>query len=151
LSDGLLGFRTKSDAVAYFADASVDYTPLIPAAQAMVNRMMEKLPRILGLRIYTMQPNSTPRVIASKDTTEIGKEGTDAEAAAIKDGTVSFGREKGVVLVTLPLHDRNGENIAAVRVQLKSFFGEMQETALTRARTIVKEIQQQVESEKDLQ
>ena len=91
------------------------------------------------------------RVIASKDTTEIGKEGTDAETAAIKDGTVSFGREKGVVLLTLPLHDRNGENIAAVRVRLKSFFGEMQETALTRARTIVKEIQQQVESEKDLQ
>jgi hypothetical protein len=151
LSDGLLGFRTKSDAVAYFADASVDYTPLIPAAQAMVNRIMEKLPRILGLRIYTAQPDGTTRVIASKDTAEIGKAGTDAEDAAIKDGTVSFGREKGVVLVTLPLHDRNGENIAAVRVRLKSFFGEMQETALTRARTIVKEIQRQVESEKDLQ
>ena len=151
LSEGWLGFRTKSDAVAYFADASVDYVPVIPAAQAMVNRIVEKLPRILGLRIYTAETNGATRVIASKDPAEIGQAGTDAEAAAIKDGTVSFGREKGVVLLTLPLHDRNGDNIAAVRVRLKSFFGEMQDTALTRAQTIVKQMQAQVESAKDLE
>ena len=151
LNDGLLGFRTKSDAVAYFADASVDYVPLVSAAQAMVNRLVEKLPRLLGLRIYTADTNGATSVIASKDPAEIGKAGTDAEAAAIKDGTVSFGREKGVVLLTLPLHDRNGENIAAVRVRMKSFFGETQDAAFTRARMIVKEMQAQVESAKDLE
>jgi len=36
LNEGLLGFRTKSDTVAYFSDATVDYTPVIPAAQAML-------------------------------------------------------------------------------------------------------------------
>ena len=150
LNDGLLGFRTKSDAVAYYTDATVDYTPIVSGAQAMINRIIAKQSRLLGLRIYTAQTNGTTAVVASKDTAEIGKEGTEAEAAAINDGTVSFGREKGVVLVTLPLHDRNGDFIAAVRVRMKSFFGETQDNAVTRARMIVKLMQDQVGSAKDL-
>jgi hypothetical protein len=63
---------------------------------------------------------------------------------------VFFGREKGVVVMTLPLHDRNGDFIGAVRVRLKSFFGETQDTALSRARMIVGQIQNQVGSDKDL-
>ena len=150
LNQGLLGFRTKSDAVAYFTDAEVVYTPVIPAAQAVVNRIVEQQTRLLGLRVYTLQTNDTTRVIASKDPAEIGKEGTDAELKAIQGGAVSFGREKGVVLVTIPLHDRNGDYIAAVRIRLKSFFGETQDNALTRARMIVKQMQEQISSEKDL-
>lgn len=149
-TEGLVGFRTKSDALSYFTDAMVDYTPIVPNAQIIVNSIIEKQPRILGLRIYTAQTNGTTAVIASKDTAEVGKLGTDAEANAIKDGTVSFGREKGAVLMTLPLHDRNGEFIGAVRVRLKSFFGETQDTALARARMIVGQIQDQVLSDKDL-
>lgn len=151
LNKGLLGFRTKSDAVAYFTDAMVEYTPIIPLAQAMVNHIVETQTRILGLRVYTAQTNDVTRVIASKDTAEIGKEGTEAELKAIRDGTVSFGREKGVVLITMPLHDRNGEFIAAVRVRLKSFLGETQDNAVTRARMIVKQMQEQVGAEKDLE
>lgn len=149
-SEGRLGFCTKSDAVAYFADAMVNYTPVIPLAQAMINQIVEKQPRILGLRIYTAQTNDTTCIIASKDTAEVGDEGTQAELNAIQNGTVSFGREDGAVLVTLPLHDRNGEYIAAVRVRLKSFWGETQDNAITRARMIVKEMQMQVLSKKDL-
>ena len=149
-SDGRLGFRTKSDAVCYFTDARVDYTPIVPAAQLMVNSLVEKEPKILSLRIYTADTNNNTRVIASKDIAEIGKVGTDAEQKAIADGTVSFGREKGAVVLTLPLHDRNGEYIAAVRVRLKSFLGETQENAVVRARMIVGQIQGQVMSDKDL-
>jgi hypothetical protein len=149
-TEGLIGFRTKSDTVSYFTDATVDYTPIVPNAQVIVNAIIEKEPRILGLRIYTAQTNGTTAVIASKDTAEVGKLGTDAEANAINNGTTSFGREKGVVVMTLPLHDRNGEFIGAVRVRLKSFFGETQDTALARARMIVGQIQDQVLSDKDL-
>ena len=150
LNQGLIGFRTKSDAVAYFTDAAVDYTPLIPAAQAIVNRIVETQTRMLGLRIYTLQTNDITHVIASKDIAEIGKEGTDAELKAIQNGATSFGREKGEVLITLPLHDHNGEYIAAVRVRLKSYFGETQDHALTRARMIVKQMQDQIGTQKDL-
>lgn len=149
-TEGLLGFRTKSDAVVYFTDGAVDYTPIVPNAQIIVNGIIEKQPRILGLRIYTAQPDGTTRVVASKDVAEIGKAGTDAEENALKDGTVSFVKEKGVVAMTLPLHDRNGEFIAAVRVRLKSFFGETQDNALVRGRLVVEQIQNQVMSDKDL-
>ena len=149
-TEGLLGFRTKSDTVSYFTDTLVDYTPIVPAAQSIVNDIIKKQSRILGLRIYTPQPDGSTQVVGSKDVAEIGKMGTDAEINAIKDGTVSFGRESGVVVMTLPLHDRNGEFIGAVRVRLKSFFGETQENALTRARLVVEQIQGQVMSDKDL-
>ena len=54
------------------------------------------------------------------------------------------------MLITLPLHDHNGEYIAAVRVRLKSYFGETQDHALTRARMIVKQMQDQIGTQKDL-
>ena len=148
--EGKVGFWTKSDAVSYFADALMDYTPRVPAAQVMVNSVMEKQPRILALRVYTLGTNGTTSIIASKDTAEIGQPGTEAEKIAIQDGTVSFGREKGAVLVTLPMHDRNGENIAAVRVKMKSFLGETQENAITRATTILKKLQEICPSAEDL-
>jgi hypothetical protein len=150
-NEGLIGFRTKSDAVVYYTDAWVDYTPLIPGAQAVVNKLAAEQTRMLGLRIYTLQTNGTTRVIASKDAAEIGMAGEEAEAKAISDGTVSFGREKGVALITMPLHDRNGEFIAAVRVRLKTFLGETQDNALTRARMIVKQMQTEIGSAKDLE
>ena len=149
-TEGQLGFRTKSDAVCYFTDAMVDYTPIVPAAQLIVDGIMEKEPRILGLQIYTAQTNGATAVIASKDKTDLGKPGAEAEANAIKDGTVSYAREKGAVVLILPLHDRNGEFIAAVRLRLKSFLGETQDTAVARARIVVKNIQDQVMSEQDL-
>jgi hypothetical protein len=148
--EGLIGFRTKSDAVCYFTDATVDYTPIVPAAQLIVNDLLQKQTKILGLRIYTAQPDGATKVIASKDLTEIGMAGTDAEQNAIKNGTISFVKDKGVVVMTLPLHDRNGEFIAAVRVNLKSFFGETRDNALTRGRLVVEQIQGQVMSDKDL-
>lgn len=150
-SEGLLGFRTKSDTVAYFTDTKVEYTPIIPGAQVLVNGIVAKQTRLLGLRIYTLQTNNTTRVIASKDESEIGLAGTEAELKAVQDGTVFFGREKGENHVTMPLYDRNGENVAAVRVRLKSFLGETQDNAINRARMIVKEIQGQIGSAKDLE
>jgi hypothetical protein len=151
LNEGLVGFRTKSDTVAYYDVASVEYTPIIPGAQLVVNKVLEKETKLLGLWIYAAQTNGTTHVIASKDTKDIGRAGTEAENKAITDGTVWFGRDKGAVLVTLPLHDRNGEFIAAVRVRMTTFWGETQDNAVTRARMVVKVMQEQVASEKDLE
>jgi hypothetical protein len=149
-NEGRIGFCTKSDAVAYFTAAKIEYTPVIAAAQSLVNQIMARQTRLLGLRVYLAQTNGTTRVVASNLPREVGLAGTPAELNAIKDGTVSFGREDGAVLVTLPLHDRNGDFIAAVRVRLKSFWGETQDNALARARQIVKQIQAQVLSKNDL-
>jgi hypothetical protein len=147
---GKIGFWTKSDAVSYFGDTTITYTPLVPMAQTLVRNVLTNEPRILGLRIYTLDNKGRPRIAASKDEKEIGQPGTDAEKAAISDGKVFFGRGKGTVAVTLPLRDRNGDPMAAVRVQLKSFFGETQDNALTRATTILKQMQAQVTSREEL-
>ena len=149
-ADGKLGFWTKSDSVSYFTDASVDYTPLVPAAQTLVNSILQQQPRILGLRIYTLGTNGTTSILASKEPGETGQPGTEAELAAIRNGTVSFGRDSGAVLVTMPLHDRNGEYIAAVRLKLKSFFGETQDNAVARALLIVKLMETLCASAEDL-
>lgn len=147
---GKIGFWTKSDAVSYFGDTTITYTPHVPAAQALVQGIMAKETRILGLRIYTLDDKGSPRVIASKDEKEIGQPGTDLEKAAITKGTVSFGRGPGTVVVTLPFRDRNGDPMAAVWVRLKSFFGETQENAVTRATLIIKKMQAQITSSQDL-
>ena len=136
-AEGKIGFWTKSDAVSYFANAAVEYTPIVPAAQVLVNKVVEREPRILDLQIYTLGASNTTHILASKIPSERGLAGTEAELAAIHDGTVSYGRDHGTVLVTMPLRDRNGDFIAAVRVQLKCFLGETQNNAVLRARLIL--------------
>jgi hypothetical protein len=141
-SDGLIGFWTKSDAVTYFADATLTYTPRIPAAQEMVDEIISGRPKLLALQIYTQNGTNLPTVLASKDRTEIGKPGSNAEVLAIQSGTVSLGFDHGNVFVTMPLHDRNGEYIAAMRVKMRSFLGETQDNAVTRARLVQQDLEQ---------
>ena len=148
---GKIGFWTKSDAVTYFGDATVDYTPIVPAAQTLVDDTIKKYPRILGLRIYTPDDQGQMRILASKNKSEIGLPGTDAEKSAFTSGTISMGHGKGTVAVDMPLNDRNGEAIATVRVQLKSYsLAETQDMVVDRVRIIVKEMQKRVLSREDL-
>ena len=150
-SAGKIGFWTKSDAVSYFGDTTVDYTPLVPAAQGLVRDIMKKYPRILGLRIYTPDDKGQMRILASKNETEIGRPGTDSEKSAFTSGTVFIGHDHGTVAVDMPLNDRNGEPIATVRVELKSYsLGETQDMVLTRVHIIVDEMQKRVLSKEDL-
>jgi hypothetical protein len=149
-AEGRIGYWTKSDAVSYFGGTVIDYTPRIPAAQALVNSTLEKEPRVLGLQIYMLDGSGRPHIIASKDEKEIGQPGDDAEKIAIGTGKVSFGRDKNADVVVLPLRDRNGEPIAAVRLRLKSFLGEIQAIAISRATTIIKLMQTEVTSADEL-
>jgi len=52
--------------------------------------------------------------------------------------------------VALPLHDRNGEPIAAVKVVMKSFLGQTEKNAVARALPIVKQMEWRAASVKDL-
>jgi hypothetical protein len=151
LNAGLIGFRTKSDAVAYFTGATVQYTPIVPGAQALVENIMKEQSKLLGLRLYTLQTNNVTAVAGSSDSAEIGKLGTEADLKAVKEGAVYYGKETKAVVVVMPLHDRNGDFIAAVRVRLKTFFGETRDNALARARMVVNAMQERVGSAADLE
>jgi len=149
-NEGKVGFWTKSDAVSYFCDAKVEYTPRVPAAQALVDTIMEKQPRILGLRIYALDAQGEPHVIASKDPVENGQTGDDNDKKAINDGAAFYGRHDGVDMIILPLRDHNGDPMAAVRLWLKSFLGETQNNAMTRARMILKNMEAEISSSEEL-
>lgn len=150
IPSGKVGFWTMSDSLTHYGDTSIIYKPVVPMAELLVQNMMEQQPRILDLRIYTLDKTGTPRVVASKESTEVGLEGTGAESGAITNGAVFFGRGRGTVAITMPLTDRNGDPIAAVRVQFKSFPGETRDNALMRARYVVQAMQSQVLSSKEL-
>jgi hypothetical protein len=148
---GKIGFWTKSDAVSYFGDTTVDYTPMVPAAQTLVRDILKEYPRIVNLRIYMPDDKGDLRIVAGKNEADIGKPGTDAEKKTYEKGAVFYGHEKGTVAVNMPLNDRNGEPVAVVRVQLKSYsMAETQEMVLTRVRIITKEMQKRVLSKEDL-
>jgi hypothetical protein len=147
---GKIGFWTKSDAVSYFSDPVIDYTPRIPAARELVKSILEKQPRIIGLQIFTLDDKGQPRIIASKDESEIGKPGTDAEKDAIATGKVYYGKVDGVDAITMPFRDRNGDPMAAVHLRLKSFLGETQDNALGRATLLIHAMQAQITSSDEL-
>ena len=124
---------------------------MVPPAQTLVGDIMKQFPRILGLRIYMLDDKGELRVFASKVQSEVGQPGTDAEKGALADGKVFYGHGNGTVTVTMPLNDRNGDSVAAVRVELKSYsLAETQDMVLTRVRVIVNDMQKRVLTKQDL-
>ena len=53
-------------------------------------------------------------------------------------------------MLTLPLHDNNGEKVAAVRLVMKSFVGQTENNALARAMPVVKGMEMRIQTLKDL-
>jgi hypothetical protein len=113
--------------------------------------MLKKYPRLLGMRIYVpAQQAGSTRVVASHDEKELGNSGSKTEQEVIGRGETYYGKEKESVSVIMPLRDRNGDAIAAVRIIMKSFPGQTEENAIIRAAPLVKEIQNQVQTLEDL-
>jgi hypothetical protein len=144
---GKIGFWTKSDSVSYFADTQITYTPREPPAQAIVRDALKKYPRLLGLELYVLAPDpQQPRLLASKDSKAIGKTGGHTERDVINRGVTYYGKGKRSVEVTMPLHDRNGETVAAARVIMSTFPGQTEQNALARALPIVKDMEKRISS-----
>jgi hypothetical protein len=144
---GKIGFWTKSDSVSYFTDTKITYTPREPPAQAIVRQTLKNYPRLLGLEVYVLAPDpQKPRLIASKDPKAIGKIGDHTEQDVIARNVTYYGKGKSSVVVTMPLHDRNGETVAAARVILSTFPGQTEQNALARALPIVKEMEGRITS-----
>lgn len=143
-ASGRIGFWTKSDSLTRFAETRISYTPREPVAQSIVRKLLQDYPRLVDVKIYTRNEQGEPHVIASRETNSLGQLGGESEKGAIATGAVYVGREKSVVSVIQPLRDQNGEPIAAVRVVMKSFPGQTEQTILQRALPLVKEMQDKV-------
>lgn len=150
-TSGKIGFWTKSDSVSYFADTRIVYTPHEAPAQALVREMLKKYPRLLDLQVYVLGADpKTSRLVAGKSTNEVGRAGGKVEPDVIAQGTTYYGREKETVSVVMPLRDRNGDPMAAVRVIMKPFAGQTEQNAYARALPIIREMQARVTSLQDL-
>lgn len=142
---GKVGFWTKSDSVSYFTDAKISYTPRESFAKAVLREMKSKYPRVLAMRLYAKAPgDSDVSVISSTDPSEVGMPGGDTERNVIRDNAQYFGRLTKGIVVTLPLRDRNGETVAALRVEMESFLGQTETNAIARALPIAQDIERRL-------
>ena len=116
-----------------------------------MRQVLKKYPRLLGLQVYVLGDDpKTPRLLASKNTNEVNRAGSKIEQDVIEHGTPYYGKEKESVSVVLPLRDRNGDPVAAVRVIMKTFAGQTEQNAFARARPVVMEMQSRFGSMQDL-
>jgi hypothetical protein len=139
---GKIGFWTKSDSVSYFADARIVYVPREKLAQVLVRESLRKYPRLAGLKICVPAPGPAGlQVIAGTDQQEVGQPADPAFAAVLDKNAIIYSKSSGKATVTLPLHDRNGDTVAAVSVILDSFPGQTEQNAIGRATPVVRFMQ----------
>ncbi len=151
--DGKIGFWTKSDSVVYFTDAKVNFTPRETLAQSLVSDSVTEFPKLQGMKIFAIRSGETNTVVvAAKDLKELRQPGGKTELDVIHSGKSYISRDKkaGTVTVTMPLRDRNGDAIAAVAFLMKTFPGEMDDTAALKAKTMMKKMEPRVTSLEDL-
>ena len=151
-SSGGVGLWTKSDAVSYFTDLRIQYKPREILAQSLVRDALKKYPRLLGLQIFApgLTNDDTLRIVASKNPGEIGQIAPDKTDEVLAGKGFVYAKDSQSVMVIMPLHDWNGERVAAVKVLMNTFAGQTEKNAVTRAAPIVKSMEARVQSVKDL-
>lgn len=129
---GLVGLWTKSDAVSHFASLKMDFRPLESMAEQLIGLTRSKFPDLEEVTLYARRTPEDPiEVVASSQPHTIGLEATDIEKDVIENKHTYRSRNTSrVMTVTVPLEDRNGDAIAAVRVVYKGFRGESETTSL---------------------
>jgi hypothetical protein len=148
---GRIGLWTKSDAVSEFTDLALIYRPEVILARRLVQQGMSDFGRLVGLKIYAAAPGTDEvHLVASSAEEALGVAAGRIEAEVAREGTVYHGKERGVASVVLPLRDRNGDPVAALRVQMKSFVGQTRDNALVRAKAVADRLSREVKSRDDL-
>ncbi|MCP5518256.1 MAG: DUF1080 domain-containing protein [Verrucomicrobiales bacterium] len=143
--EGRIALWTKSDSVSYFADLRITYRPRTTLAEDLVAGALARYDRLLGLRISAATADRQDlHVVASHDEKEIGAPGTEAEQRAIAENQPLVAKAGGEMIVCLPLRDRNGDPIAAVRIVMKSFPGQTEQNAVGRATPVIRMMQPRV-------
>jgi len=92
------------------------------------------------------------KIIASSVADEVGQAADNVTQSVFNRGATFYGRdkEKDTVSVTVPLRDRNGDVVAAARIEMKSFLGQTDESILARAMPVKNDMQAKVLTAKDL-
>lgn len=137
---GRFALWTKSDAVSHFARLHVDYDLVKTLPQRLVDQAREKFPRLLGVSVFAREPDGI-RSVAASDASLVGKPATEAEELALNEGKVSAGTAKDHAIAVLPLRDRNGDLLFAVRFKMRTFGGQTDNNAAARGRQMLEELE----------
>ncbi|MCK6499531.1 MAG: DUF1080 domain-containing protein [Nitrospira sp.] len=133
---GKMAFWTKSDSVSQFRSLKVVYDVTLTLPEMLVQRGMDRFPRLLGLTVYGRREGKVV-ALASSDPALVGTEGTAAEAKALDAGDISADSQRDHAGSVFPLSDRNGEPMYAVRLKMRTFPGQTDSNAAARGRMIV--------------
>lgn len=150
---GKVGFWTKSDSVSQFADARITYAPRETLAKVLVREVLAKHGYIVGASIYLPKPGGKGLgIVASTSEKTVGQAGGAVEQQVYDKDVIFSGpdKERPVFLITLPLHDRNGDVVGAVRIDLATFPGLTEKTAILRATPAVKLMEGRFKDARDL-
>lgn len=148
---GRIGFMTKSDSVAHFADARLTYTPLVSLAQKLATMTLEKQKRLVNLRIYGQPADrSGLQVLAGKYENEVGLAAGEVEENVFRDNEMYAGRVGKDMVVTAPLRDRNGDPLGVVKLFMKPFPGQTEANAVARSEGTLKELQSRIGAARSL-
>jgi hypothetical protein len=150
-ASGKIGLWTKSDSVSHFTDLRIRYTPRERVAQKIVRDVLKDHKKVEDIQIFARPDGAAgSQVIGSKNEALLGQAGGPAVQEVIDSEAAHFGRGIKNVIVILPLKDRNGEPVAAVKLVMDSFIGETEQTAVARATDIVKWIQLHFKTRQEL-
>lgn len=144
---GKLGLATKSDSVSYFSDLSVIYTPREGLAASLIKAAMKEYPRLKGLRVYALvREKAEVCVVGATDPQELGLVAGKEEKDVLVRGAIYNLKDKDQnhISVYLPLRDRNGDIAGVVRVTLETFLGQTERSAVVRAQSVVKVMEEQL-------
>jgi hypothetical protein len=142
---GKVGFWTRGASQCYFVDAHINYTQKTPLMQTVAEETKKKYGAIESLKIYAMKGGKLPVVVGDGDHSALGEVGTKVEADVLATGTMYYMKIHKAVEVTLPLRDRNGDIVAALKIRMKSFPGETEGTAVGKASVAKRHIEEQVD------
>ena len=149
--NGKVGFWTKSDSVSYFGDTVINYKPRETLAQILVKDAYKKYPRLEQLKIFAPVNGADDiRIVGSLDPKEVGQSAPKEAFEVISKRGFFYAKGSGEVTLTLPLHDNNGDKVAAVRLVMRSFPGQTENNALARALPVVKSMEVRIQTVKDL-
>jgi hypothetical protein len=144
-ANGKVGFWTRADSKCFFVDSHVQYSPKVPFVQVVVEDVMRTFSKSLeNVKIYATNGTGLPIIIGDPDHGELGATGTKFDGDTIQRGTIYYLKLSKAVEVTLPLRDRNGDIAAALKVRMKSFPGETQATAVSKATLVKKVIEERI-------
>jgi len=148
---GRIGFFTKSDATAVFADPKIVYQPLEKLSTILVRDTLQTQSRLLDLRVYVPQAGGQDlHVVAAKKKEDIGLKADETEQKVYKENQTYFAKTRNSAIVTAPLHDRNGEVAGVIKFFLKPYAGQTESATIARILPTIRRIEMRVGAAKDL-